>query len=318
MPYLEIYPIENSADKIAKQLDLVLDAKPTMYAKTKDRYRKLAQSLLQSVEKISSILEEESLVSDSDYISEEFDELSDGSNGNQDSVLYAAVASAKNQVTSYTQFNASASKGTQHVERAVMSNKEVFSKIAEVLSEASTHHFKCIQATECAALIYKWFECRFVSNNNKDFKYSLKQVPVWITYLIILYGKYQSIGRLPEFYDMINNWCIQIREQHTTWAVPYEVHELMSSVNPDDFTLNAAIIGDVLIDECYYKLTSTCMSGSSIYLYETPAFIIKQKNPSLSRKIALRFAKQQELADECNLIWAIEPDTDIDADEDAS
>ena len=40
LPYLEIYPIENCADKIAKQLDSVLEAKPNMYAKTRERYKR--------------------------------------------------------------------------------------------------------------------------------------------------------------------------------------------------------------------------------------------------------------------------------------
>lgn len=298
MPYLEIYPIENSADKIAKQLDAVLEAKPTMYAKTKDRYKKLMYSLLQSVEKISNILEEESLVPASNN-SDEFDELS-----NEDEVgsieLSTAIESVKYQVDSYTHFTSNSNSSAD----SKMSNRDIIHRFATVISSASFNVFKLKEATECAIVIDMWFQARFTPYiKNPKFRYSINQIPVWITYIIILYGKYQSMNEQDKFVDIFTRFRNDISTNlDNCWAVPYEVYDLMKNVKPDYFTMNAVVIGDILMEEKYHLLTEQYLKGSDVFLDCSPvAAVVKEKNPTLLPKIRTRISKQAELIDECNL-----------------
>lgn len=307
MLYLEIYPIENCADKISEKLDAVLEAKPTMYAKTKDRYRALAYSLLQSVEKISSILEEESLISD-DNTQDEFDELSSNNSSAILPDLNQAVNNVRDQIKSYTKFTSSTSSSNsvnnQITHSTKLSNKTVLSTFARILTEGGKHEFKCKQATECAQVISKWFRTRFTSDNrNPKFKYSIQQIPEWISYIIILYGKYHSTDETYRFVEMFNAWCADVSANPSNvWAVPYEVYSLMKSDKPEDFTLDSVIISDILMDEKYHMLTESYFTDSHVLLSCSPvASIVKHRNASLVPKIRTRIAKQSELIQECNL-----------------
>lgn len=297
MPYLEIYPIENYAEKLSSKLDVILEAKPTMYNKTKERYRAIAYSLLQSVEKISSILEEASLIADDDN-TDEFDELSLPASDTSDQVdLEQAVHSVKKQVKSYTEFSARNNNKLNPSQ-----NKVIISTFARILSQSSGHTFKCKQASECAHIINKWFKVRFTSGN-KSFKYSIKQIPEWIYYIILLYGKYHTAGDAASFVSMFNSWCAKVQEDSSVkWAVPYEVYDLMKSTNPNDFTLAGVVISDILMDESYYQLTESYADKIDVVLGSSAvANIVKDNNSSLVSKIRTRLSKQDDLIIECKL-----------------
>lgn len=296
MPYLEIYPMENSANKIANQLDLVLETKPRMYSKTVDRYKQLAQSLLQSVAKISSILEEESLISDG-HVHDEFNELSCNCDGGHE--LAQAVEAARDQISSYTHFTA------QTTDSSYISNKDILSRFAKVLEESSQFEFSCPEACECAKLIYKWFKCRFTPEfKNPKFRYKIEYLPTWITYIIVLYGYYHSTGRTSVLISMFDNWCDDISQDfNNCYAVPYEVYTLMKSVTPDTFTMDGVLIGDILIDECYYQLTTSYFTNSNVCFDGYPvASLTKMKNPSLLPEIRVRISKKDELLSKYSLV----------------
>lgn len=303
MPYLEIYPMENSADKIAKQLDLVLDAKPTMYAKTRDRYRQLAQSLLQSVSKISSILEEESLIS-TGHVQNEFNELSSNvEDMHAAAELHKAVTDTRNQISSFTQFTKpSSSHATQQSDSSYISNREILSRFATVLEESSQHEFRCKEVSECAKLIYRWFKCRFTPEfKNPNFKYNIEYLPTWITYIIVLYGYYHSINQTSVLISKFDKWCEEISQDLTNcYAVPYEVYSITKSVQPECFTMCGVVIGDILMDEMYYQLTESYLSNSHVVFDLYPvATLTKTLNPSLLPMIRTRIANRNKLIKEC-------------------
>ena len=295
MPYLEIYPMENCADKISKQLDQVLEVKPNMYAKTKDRYKKLAYSLLQSVEKISNILEDGCLVGDS-HNSDEFDELS-SSEDRCPAELSQAVDSVKDQIDSYSQFTSNSSR---------LSNKKILSTFAQVLEDASNYPFEYLEVRECAKFVYKWFKTRFIPDvKNLNFRYNIKHLPDWITYMIILYGYYQHLGKTEVLMKMLDRWCSDVQQDDTnTYAIPYEAYNLMRSVKPESFTMNAVVIGDLLMEGKYHLLTDTHFTCSNVCLQYAPVVsVVKSKNPSLLPVIRTRIAKQDQLIQDCNLTY---------------
>lgn len=300
LPYVEIYPIEKYAEKIDGQLDKLLESKPTMYAKTRHRYRKLAYSLLQSVEKISSILEEQSLISDMST-DDEFDELSASTyESNIDVVaLSQAADNVRSQISSYSQFTSS-TKPCADVPS--ISNREVIAKFAKVLEEASKHHFKCVECDECAQIIYKWFKTRFLTTSNPKFRYNIKHIPTWITNIMILYGEYQSRGEVDTVSKMFDDWCDNVKENDTNiWAVPYEVHMISKTSSPEMFTLNSVVLSDILMEEQYYLLTHDYFSNSHVYLDISPvASLVKQHNQGLTPQIRTRIANQDQFIKICN------------------
>lgn len=293
MTYVEVPRLQTHADKIDTQLSVVLSQKPQMYAKTKERYKELAISLLSSVEKIAAILEVDSLASvdnkTSEFGSSEFD-LSD---------LSTALEHTNERINSYTSF-----VSTDIVSDSI--NKQTLRKYGQVLEQASNYDFSCVEARECAYILNKWFKARF-SNTPKSnsFKYNIAYIPEWITDIIVLYGKYHSNHDTSSFINMMNDWCDNLSRESVKWAVPYEVYNLNKVVEPTNYTVNAVVIGDILMDEVLYQLTESSCPDIVANLECYPvASRVKSNNPSLLPIIRTRLAKRDLLMKEYNLTTA--------------
>ena len=300
MAYIEIGPIEKNANKISKQLDILLEQKPNMYTKTRERYQKLAHSLLQSVEKISNILEEECLISHE----HEFNEFEELSNSEIDvSDISDAIDSIQSQLQSYEQL--ACSDNVPLPERRC-SNKDIISRFAQILFEGSNKAFECEEACKCATILHKWFRTRFTPVvKNPKFRYQISQIPEWIYYIVILFGKYQSDNNIQDFLTMFNNWCEDVENNPSNcWAVPYQVYELSKSIQPESFTLNAVVLFDILMEDLYYLLTESSFSDSKVFLDGSAvANIVRMNNPALLPKIRTRLSNHRKLIDECNLTY---------------
>lgn len=298
MQYVEVQSLEKHAEKIEKQLNLIMTTKPGIYAKTKDRYKRLAYSLLKSAEMISSILEEESLVPFIDSaIDDEFNELADSQEGLASPVdLQNTVAGVHQKIDSCSQF-------TQSSSTKLMPNKDIMCKFASIIEQGASISFEYLDVIKCASLLNKWMRNRFFPDvRNPGFRYSLKQLPTWITYMIIAYGKYKKANRVEEFINLVDKWINEIQNNSSnTYTLPYEVFELMKSNNPEDFTMEAVLISDVLMEEYLYQLTEPYLSGSSIFLSCSPVVdVVKVKNPQIMPLIRKRIANQVQLFDEHN------------------
>lgn len=303
MQYVEVQSLEKHAEKIEKQLNLILTTKPGIYAKTKDRYKQLAYSLLKSAEMISSILEEESLVPQMDMkIDDEFNELDDFQ---ADVDLQGTVKDVHEKIDNCSQFTQSSSEHAVDSNSSTLSNKEVIRRFASVIEECANHSFEYPEVAKCATLLHKWIQSRFLPDiRNPKFRYSLKQLPLWITYMIIAFGKYKKEDRVEEFINIVDKWVTSISVNlGNTYAVPYEVFELMKSTNAEDFTIEAVLISDILMEASLYQLTEASMPGSNVYLSCSPVLDeVKIKNPQLLTILRTRFAKQRQLMNQFNFI----------------
>lgn len=292
MVYIEVPRIQAQADKIDNQLSIVLSQRPNMYAKTKERYKELAISLLSSVEKIAAILEEDSLAC-IDNKSIEF-----GQSEIDISDLSDAIKHASSRIDSCTKFISGNSS-----EVAININKETLRRYGQVLEQASNYNFSYQEATECAYILNKWFKARF-SNYNKSnsFKYNIAYIPQWITDIIIMYGKYQSNNDSSSFIEMMLAWCDSLSNDDVKWAVPYEIYQLNKTLEPNNYTMNAVLIGDILMDEMLYLLTESSAPDLVANLDCYPvANKVKASNPALLPIIRTRLAKRDSLAKEYNL-----------------
>lgn len=292
MTYIEVPRIQAHADKIDSQLSTVLSQKPQMYAKTKERYKELAISLLSSVEKIAAILEEDSLASvdnkTSEFSTNRFD-VSD---------LSSALKHASERMDSCANFIS-----TDFSSSSTNINKETLKRYGHILEQASNYNFRYEEANECAYILNRWFKARFSNpSKNSTFRYNIAYIPEWITDIIILYGKYHSKQDSATFMDMMTTWCDSLSTESVKWAVPYEVHQLSKSVEPRDYTMNAVLIGDILMDEALHLLTDTHSPDIIANLECYPvASKVKANNPALFPIIRSRLAKRDALIKEYNL-----------------
>lgn len=292
MPYIEVPRILAHADKIDSQLSIVLSQKPQMYNKTKEKYKELAISLLSSVEKIASILEEDSLAS----VDNEVAEFS--GNDVDISDIATALKQTNDKIASYASF---VSPNVSSL--STNANKETLRRYGQILEQASNYNFIYAEANECAYILNRWFKARF-SNPVKDnsFKYNLSYIPQWITDIIIMYGKYHSNNDTSTFIDIMTSWCDSLSNQSVRWAVPYEVYQLNKSIEPRNYTMDAVLIGDVLMEEVLYLLTESSAPDIVANLECYPvASKVKANNPSLLPIIRTRIVNRDSLSKKYNL-----------------
>lgn len=288
----EIYPSEKAAQKIIQHLDVMLDSKPKIYRKTLLRYKALAKLLLQCVAKILKLLEEETLISSCDS---EFQELT-GDDANE---LMDQLTDLQSKVTNYSKFvddKVEQNKNKSEIHR--MSTAETLKLYAETIRSGEDVNYGYEEVNVCAELISYWFRMRF-SENNPNFRYQIKQLPSWIQYIVISYGKACADGNSKTFVTSFKQWCNSIVEDtNNVWAIPYNIFDIMRKPKGEYFTLQAMIIYDLLLSKHYYLLTD-----ADTDIKPDPLFIadkVKYYHPDLEEPVKKRIAKRSEILELIN------------------
>ena len=260
----------------------MLSVKPRVYRKTLLRYKVLAQLLLECVIKIVRMLQSEVLLSSSNA---EFQELSTEFDTEQIEELKDSVTNLGNLIE----------KKPSSENRKIAG--ETLSTYKAVFNEAADHDFGYAEANECAKLLDYWIRRRF-SGFNPNFKYQIKQLPIWATYIIVAYGKYHSVGGTIKFTNDFKTWCDELdNDASNCWALPYSIFSMTKDFNPNNFTLDSMVIYDILINGCLYKLMDIKIPMDSFYIAQA----IKTYRPENSHDVITRFTKQRVLAETLNL-----------------
>ena len=276
--YLEIYPSEVAARKISAHLDKMAETKPRVYRKTLLRYKKLAYLLLECVTKIVRMLQSEILLSSEDN---EFQELITDFDTEQIDELRDSVDSLGNLVEK---------KSTPENKKLA---GDTLKQYQTVFNQASNYDFGYVEVNECAQLLNLWMTQRF-SGFNPNFKFQIKQLPIWATFIVIAYGKYQSIGESTKFVRDFKKWCNKLDDDTSNcWALPYNVFNMTKVIDPNNFTVNAMVIYDILINGCLYQLIDgkNKIPMDSAYISK----LVKEYKPENARDVRTRFTRQGEL-----------------------
>ena len=278
--YLEIYPSEVAARKISKHLDKMTTVKPRLYRKTLLRYKKLAQLLLECVAKIVRMLQSEMLLSSEDT---EFQELVSDFDTEQIDELRDSVDELGNLIDKRTTPESKKLAG------------DTLKQYKTVFTQAASFDFGYTEVNECASLLNCWITNRF-SGTNPNFKFQIKQLPIWATFIVIAYGKYHSTGQTIKFVEDFKSWCYSLDEDTSNcWALPYNVFNMTKTIDPNNFTIDAMVIYDILINGSLYQLIDgkNKIPMDSSYI----AKLIKDYQPDKARDVRTRFSRQQELVE---------------------
>jgi hypothetical protein len=276
--YLEIYPSEVAARKISKHLDKMAEKRPRVYRKTLLRYKKLAYLLIECVTKIVRMLQSEMLLSSDDA---EFQELVSEFDTEQIDELRNSVDDLGNLVDKQP-----SGESRRIAADALRQYKEVF-------NQAANTDFGYIEVNECAQMLNYWMSRRF-SGFNPNFKFQIKQLPIWATFVIIAYGKYHAVGETTKFITEFKQWCDDLDEDTSNcWALPYNIFNMTKVIDSSNFTVDALVIYDLLINGCLYQLIDgkAKVPMDSFYI----ANLIKSHCPDKARTVRTRYTKQAEL-----------------------
>lgn len=270
---VSIYSLEASAKKISDGLDVLLDIKPRMYEKTKVRYNNITASLLSSVEKISRILQDSALTSQSD---DEFNELaSAGFDPNVEHALRDATRGVE-EVQSFSSGKLQKDSIDLHL-------------IDNVFEEAGKVEFGWKEVNQCAELLYSWFHFRFIQYPVTSCNYSY--LGQWVHKFILTFGRFCANSGKTNFEASLISWCDRLKVKDTWYALPHFIFEALKSTEPTDYNLESVLINDMLYSRCLYKLSEVYPMFDSMELCR----VVKKHNPALLPTINTRFAKQDEL-----------------------
>ena len=287
--YVEVSRLQNNADRLENQLNVALKLKTKMRKHTREQYSHLAVSLLDCVTKITELLEMDSLAS-VDELSEEFDSIDDA----HLSQIKDAIQSTQAEFDEYESFTHS-SDSCDNV------NKNTLKMYGQVIDSAVKTDYEYREELECAQMIKMWFSTRFSSSAATSFKYNIEYLPKWISGIIIAYGKHLARGDTYQFKETLFEWCNKVKSdpEHSKWALPYEIQQICSGkAISSDYTMEAVLLGDLLMDDVFYKLTTSPPTGKIIVMDCAPvASAVKKHNPELSNEIQRRIANKQRLLD---------------------
>ena len=258
--------------------------KPRVYRKTLIRYKKLAQLLLECVTKIVRMLQAESLLSSEDT---EFQELASDFDVEQIDMLRDSVDNLGNLIDKKP-----SAESSRVASDTVKTYKQIF-------HQASGHDFGYLEVNECAELLDNWIFYRF-SGTNPNFRFQVKQIPIWATFIIIAYGRSHSLGQSRLFAENFKTWCKDITQDTSNcWALPYEIFNMTKHIDPHNFTLDAMVIYDILINGCLYQLIDgkNKIPMDSSYI----ANLLKDYRPDLAAEVRTRFTREQELIERVSL-----------------
>ena len=285
--YLEIYPSEVAARKISRHLDKMIETKPRVYRKTLLRYKKLAYLLLECITKIVRMLQSEMLLSSEDT---EFQELVSDFDMEQIDELRDSVDDLGNLIEK---------KPSTEIKKLTNDTLRTY---REVFGQAVQHDFGYVEVNECAEILNYWMLHRF-SGSNPNFKFQVKQLPVWASFIVIAYGKYHSTGNTQKFVLDFKTWCDSLdNDDSNCWALPYNIFSMTKIIDPGNFTIDAMVIYDLLIDGSLYQLMDIKVPMNSSFIIK----FLKDYRPDTSRDIRTRFTKQSDLIEKISLCPSVE------------
>lgn len=233
-----------------------------MYNKSKDRLRNLGETCLEVVKVISDVLEEELMSTDTSEDSSDEAEIIQILNNiqSQMSKVEKFVHGDSLEYQPAVKLPASTSKISADKRRQVLS---AYHKVFQNMTDFDTQY---VEVNECVNLLYRWFDIRFFESvkTNKTFKYNIRRIPKWTYDIIIVYSKCVANGTSDEFVAKFNRWLedTYANKRESSYGVPYEVYKFDTSPKPEDLTLTACVIFDILID---IGLDTLC-TGDELYL----------------------------------------------------
>ena len=268
---MDIYIAKEHMDKLLTYVKNVADSKPRMYQKSKDRLRDIAETCQKVVQIISEILQEEILE----------DCYDDSSESNNSEILQMVLDMQEEllhlkQFVSYKDNEVCSASSTQRVKSneplvkriSIDDRKFAMSKYRTVLKRISESYTEFPQVSELCKLLYRWFETRFYTSMkyNKDFRYNIRRIPVWISDIIIVYSNHLIKKDSDEFVHDFYSWCDDLLTDNSgKFAVPYEVYQFDKEERKTIY-LNSVVIWDILLD---LGLTELCNDSDDLYVSES-------------------------------------------------
>lgn len=271
---LDIYSAQRNTEKLLKYVKDLADTRPNLYEKSKDRLRDVASTCGQVISIIAEILQDEVLVDDG----AEFG----GGSGDLNSVL-TIMQTQLDQLKAFAGVNTVQEENSQAKSKSSNRNRsQILRDYRLCLSKLSTidSGYACVD--ECARLLWRWFDTRFLRlASNSKFKYNMKRFPIWIRDIVMMYGASLHDGSQVVFMQEFQTWLNSISSDpkaRDRYAIPFNIYQFNRSPLSSQATLEAAVIWDMLVS---FGLSEICREDDEFYLNDGSVYdMCDNLNPS--------------------------------------
>lgn len=237
-----MYSAQSHIEKLLEYIKDISQSDKRMYSKSIKRLQDISNSCKYVVDMISSILKDQ-MFEDSD------DEFA----GLEDSKLNSVVREIRSDIQSIPSTD---SKIPIQSSVSPQDKRKAFILYTEILKQVSECNFEIPAASNCAKLLWYWFDCRFISSKEycPNFRYSMFQLPIWIRNIVIGYGYSIQQDTEESFTDNFRYWCDSIKsDSSVNYPLPYDIYNI--SNEPKEYiNLTSVVLWDILLDYGYITL----------------------------------------------------------------
>lgn len=231
---MEIYSAENHARLVVEFLEKLHQDSPKMYNTTRNRLRSISSDCFRSIELISKILEEDSLIDEEEF-SQDRNEIQQLA-----AQMHEDSDKAAKQIDELTQFTS-----TSTVKLTAEERRYLVKYYGKVLSGLAAAQIPYSIAADCAKILWRWYSARFFKGS-VTFKYNVAKISTWIRDIVITYGLYQHNHIRDMFIAEFDAWCDNIFKY--SYPVPYIVHSTVKQISDKVTNLESLCLWDILVD----------------------------------------------------------------------
>lgn len=268
---MDIYGAQKSVQKLLEYIQSLSDSESRMYKTTKNRLKDVASTCQEVIHTISRILEDEVLQNDTS----EFSTITDPNVV----CMLDTMQTELDQLRRFTSARSGMSNNAKSLQPSKLkissnSRKKIVSYYGSVLSKVAQSNTTYPIISDCAKLIWNWFDARFFksANINTGFRYNIRRIPSWICDIVIVYSKHIDNRTTANFITEFNSWCMSLCNSTNTckFAVPYDIYQVDTNATASDMSLTAVVIWDMLLDMglstlCNLDPLNVSLSDEAIY-----------------------------------------------------
>lgn len=231
---MDIYSAQSHINKLLAYIKELHSSNRRMYSKSKTKLKDLSDTCVSIVDMISDILEDE-------MFTESYDEFS--------GLDYKEIQGIKAHMGD-TLLNMPKPVPVDNF--TAKDRKKAFAQYVTVLDEVAHKDIPSNRVDNCAKIIWYWFEHRFMLTNN--FRYSMKQLPIWIQFLVMSYGYSICQGQDSLFIEEMRQWCDKLLLSDVPYPFPYEIYDKYKNPSKSFANLTSVVMWDILLSSGYDKL----------------------------------------------------------------
>lgn len=127
--------------------------------------------------------------------------------------------------------------------------------------DRNTTNLKFAQVVDCAQLIQKWYDCRFLNHDPSisSFRYNISSIEKWTQMIIIAYGHNYKNNKSAEFMNKFTRWCnsLMSNNRDCPYPLPWMVFDGANQAVTDKSIENVSgCIWKLLYDLEFNRLSS--------------------------------------------------------------